>query len=93
MAQVAAQHNLHLTFAFKGSGAYLADVHVSIRTASGQSLVETTASGPWLYARLPAGKYLIAATHDGQTLNQRVAIESGAQRDWVFRFEPPAAQP
>jgi hypothetical protein len=93
MEQVAAQHNLHLTFAFKGSGAYLADVQVAIRSASGQTLAETTASGPWLYARLPDGDYRIAATHGSQTLDQRIAIKGGARREWVFRFDSPPEQP
>jgi hypothetical protein len=93
MAQIGTQYNLRLTFAYKGSGAYLADVQVSIRTASGQGIIETTASGPWLYARLPVGEYVIAATQNGQTLTQRISIEGSARREWVFRFDAPAMQP
>src|SRR5690606_2797019 len=51
MQAQAADYNLHLTFAAKGSGAYLSDVKVVIRDARGKTLVDTVTSGPWLYAR------------------------------------------
>lgn len=89
LAQKASDHNLRLTFARKGSGAYLSDVKVVIRNKQGAVLVDTVASGPWLLARLPAGEYTVAATEQGNTLTQAVSIQGAARRDWVFRFELP----
>ncbi len=51
--QQAADHNLKLTFARKGSGAYLADVKVVVRNKQGTVVIDTVASGPLLLARLP----------------------------------------
>ena len=90
MEQKAGEQNLRLTFARKGSGAYLSDVRVVIRDRAGAVVVDTVASGPWLYARLPAGEYVVAATEQGTTLTQSIAILGAAKRDWVFRFDAPA---
>ena len=67
MAQKTTGHNLRLTFARKGSGAYLSDVKVVIRDRKGAVVVDSVASGPWLYARLPDGDYSISATAQGST--------------------------
>jgi len=90
MEQKAAEHNLRLTFARKGSGAYLSDVKVVIRDKQARVLVDTVASGPWLLARLPMGEYTVAASEHGNTLIQSISIKGAARRDWVFRFDLPA---
>lgn len=87
--QKAADYNLKLTFARKGSGAYLSGVKVVVRDKQGAVVVDTVASGPLLLARLPAGEYTVAATEQDFTLSQTLAIKGGARRDWVFRFELP----
>ncbi|RPI41476.1 MAG: hypothetical protein EHM59_20075 [Betaproteobacteria bacterium] len=92
MEQKAKEHNLRLTFVRKGSGAYLSDVRVVIRDRKGAVLVDTVASGPWLFANLPAGDYTVAATAQGGTLTQAIAIQGAARRDWVFRFDLPAGE-
>ena len=83
----AGEYNLHLTFASKGSGAYLSQVRVGIRDAKGGSVLDVIASGPWLYARLPAGEFSVSATSGKQTLTQKLAIPATGRRDWVFRFD------
>jgi len=92
IAQKAAEYNLRLTFAWKGSGAYLSDVRVVIRGARNAPVLDTIASGPWLYARLPAGEVTVTATAAGQALTQKLTIQDKAKREWVFRFDPPAAE-
>jgi hypothetical protein len=87
--QKAADYNLKLTFARKGSGAYLSGVRVVVRNSQGAAVVDTTASGPFLLARLPDGDYTVAATERDVTLTQPIAIKRGARRDWVFRFDLP----
>ena len=90
MQDKAAQYNLQLTFARRGSGEYLSAVKVTIRDARAATVLDTTASGPWLFARLPAGEYSVAAQADGQTLTQKLSIPASGRRDWVFRFDAPA---
>jgi hypothetical protein len=90
MHDKAAHYNLQLTFAGRGSGEYLSAVKVTIRDARGAAVLDTTASGPWLFARLPAGDYTIAAQTAGQTLTQKLSIPAAGRRDWVFRFDAPA---
>jgi hypothetical protein len=86
----AAQYNLQLTFAGRGSGEYLSAVKVTIRDARGATVLDTTASGPWLFARLPQGEFSVAAQAGGQTLTQKLSIPASGRRDWVFRFDAPA---
>jgi hypothetical protein len=92
MAQKAADHNLRLTFARKGSGAYLSDVKVMIRDVKGSVVIDTVASGPWLFARLPTGQYSVTATAQDVTLTQSISLQGNSRRDWVFRFDPPAGE-
>lgn len=89
LEQKAADYNLKLTFARKGSGAYLFGVKVVVRNKQGAAVIDTTASGPLLLARLPDGEYTITATEQDVALTQTIAIKGGARRDWVFRFELP----
>ncbi len=91
MQAKAAEYNLRLTFAAKGSGAYLSEVKVTIRNAGGQTVLDTVASGPWLFARLPQGRYQVAASAFGQTLTQQLSVPQAGHRAWVFRFDAPAA--
>ena len=87
MEHARARYNLRLTFAIKGSGAYLSGIRVQISNHQGTSRVDTIASGPWLFARLPAGDYVVTATADKQTLHHKVSIKGNAPREWVFRFD------
>jgi hypothetical protein len=86
----AAHNKQQLTIAGRGRGEYQSAGKVTIRDARGAAVLETTASGPWLFARLPAGEYSIAAQSAGQTLTQKLSIPGAGRRDWVFRFESPA---
>lgn len=88
------EFNLKLTFARKGSGAYLADVKVVLRNKQGKVVIDTVASGPLLVARLPEGEYSVSATERDVTLTQSLVIKGKARRDWVFRFDlPQGAEP
>lgn len=93
MEQASSRYNLRLTFATKGSGAYLSGTRVLIVDRQGTSRVDTSASGPWLFARLPAGDYVVTATEGNQTLRQKISIKGSAAREWVFRFDAPSSAP
>lgn len=86
---LAAEHNLRLTFARKGSGAYLAGVKVVVRNRQGAVVIDTVASGPLMLATLPDGEYTVSATERDSTLTQVISIKGGTRRAWVFRFELP----
>jgi hypothetical protein len=86
MAALARDYNLKLVFAAK-SGNFLADVKVVIRDARGASVLETTAEGPLLLVRLPAGKYEIAATLEGKAVRQTTSLAATGQRQLVFRWD------
>lgn len=87
MRNAAERYNLQLTFARAGTGAYLAGVRVQIRDATGKTVLDTVASGPWLYAALPDGSYTVSASHNSETLSHQIGIKGAARRDWVFRFK------
>jgi hypothetical protein len=60
----ASGYSLKLMFAAKGSGAYLADVEVSVMALpSREVLLETRTEGPMLLAALPAGRYQVTAKY------------------------------
>jgi hypothetical protein len=63
---------------------FLADVRVSLRDRSGNSLLETTADGPFLLASLPAGRYGIEAEINGERKHHTVEIRPGKHQRAVF---------
>jgi hypothetical protein len=78
LKSLAGDFNLKLVFALK-SGDYLSDVRVAIQDAGGRTILDTTAKGPWLLARLPPGSYRIVATlATGKPQAQQIVI--GAER-------------
>jgi hypothetical protein len=51
-----------LKFVFAmASGAYLADIAVTIKDLDGKEVLRTQSTGPWLYLDLPAGQYVVVA--------------------------------
>ena len=83
-----------LTTASKGSGAFLADVRVRIVDAKTRQLVlEHTLDGPWLFVKLPPGKYLVEASYrefadsQEQTLRRNTTIVAGGRRQMLLYFD------
>lgn len=57
-------YSFWLTTAAKGSGAYLAGVHIRIVNAkTRQPVLEHHMDGPWLFAALPVGRYDVEASY------------------------------
>lgn len=67
---------------------YLANVRVSIQDAAGKSLLETTAEGPFLLAKLPEGRYTVVAKVRGQLITRRVDLTQGKRAQLVFEWSP-----
>lgn len=61
--RTAKDYSLKLVLASRGSGAYLADVDVTVRSlATRETVVETRTEGPLLLAALAPGRYEVSAT-------------------------------
>ena len=58
-------YNMQLDFAMEKTGAYLADIKVTIEDSKGKTRVEAVSVGPGFYATLPAGRYKITADNNG----------------------------
>ena len=77
-------HPLALLFA-RASGAYLADVDVMVKDASGGTAMAMRASGPVCLVDLPAGRYTVEAASEGVTKSQAVTL-GGGTKTADFRF-------
>lgn len=73
----AANYNLRLSFAEKGSGAYLSDVKVTIRNAADATILAAVSEGPWFFAKLLPGRYRITVEADGQPQTRTVTLTPG----------------
>ena len=54
------------------NGEFLANVDVTIKNRSGDTVLTTTSDGPFLLAKLPAGRYTVVAEVDGQTKTRSI---------------------
>jgi len=77
--KAAHRYPLSLLFADKAKprNEFTADVKVVIRDAKSNAVLDTVSAGPFLLAKLPAGRYDIKATQGGKTLERRVTIAEG----------------
>ncbi|MGK5081356.1 carboxypeptidase regulatory-like domain-containing protein [Janthinobacterium sp. HLX7-2] len=73
---------LSLVFSVQAAGKaeFASDVKLEIRDAKGVLVLETTASGPFLLARLAPGSYSLRATLAGKTLARKVQVKAGSSR-------------
>ncbi|CAD6875497.1 carboxypeptidase regulatory-like domain-containing protein [Methylomonas fluvii] len=73
---VRADYNLSLLFSMQGTGEYFSDVAVRISDAKNQTMLNTVADGPMLFAKLKPGKYRISAEHEGQEIRKTVTVDN-----------------
>lgn len=76
LAEHANEYSLKLTFA-ESSGAYLADVSITIENAKREELLNLDSVGPVLLVKLAPGKYRINATSGGKTQQKSVSVGKG----------------
>jgi len=81
----AKDYNLKLVFA-QSSGAFVADVQVTITDATGSTVVNATSNGPLFFAKLPAGDYRVEATYAGIAKNSSVKVPGSGQGVLDFRW-------
>jgi len=83
-------YNLRLVFAARGSGEYLSAVRVRIADEKGAELLEADTDGPFFYARLAPGAYVVTAAYGDEAQTRRVRIgEKGAMEYVLYWVEPP----
>ena len=81
-------YNLHMTFAVGAQNEYTADVDVLIQKAPGQTVLTLSEAGPLVYVKLPAGKYSVIASRNGQERRDVADIGTGgAARNLVFHWD------
>jgi len=85
---VAKAYPLELEFVLKAKpkAEYLADVKVQIKNAHDKTVLKTTAGGPFLLAKLPAGKYTVSANRDGKVVHRLVRIAANGHQRVVFEW-------
>jgi hypothetical protein len=66
-----------LTQAGGPTAEYISDVQIIIKDALGNTVLDTTADGPYLLVKLPAGKYSLDATYNSITLHRNFTLQKG----------------
>jgi hypothetical protein len=86
---VAKYYPLELEFVLKAKpkDEYLSDVQVRIKDAHDKMVLNVNSNGPFLLARMPAGKYTVSAERDGKVEHRQVAIAAKDHQRVVFEWQ------
>ncbi len=87
------EYNVHLVFAERGTGAYLADVGLIFEDRSGRRIIETDSFGPMFHARLPAGTYRVTASYRGTVQKRNVSVRDNRRSEAYFYWPAGDASP
>ena len=68
---------LEFAKAAKPRNEFMADVKVVIRDSNGNTVLDTVSGGPFLLAKLPAGRYDINATWNGKSIDRHAYVAEG----------------
>lgn len=92
--QEAGNYSLKLVMAARGSGAYLADVDVSVASlATGEVVLAHRSEGPLLLAALPPGRYRVTARFAdvvpgaSRTVTRVIQVPARGHVQAVLRFD------
>ena len=87
--RVAKQYPLEIEFLLKAKAKdeYLANVKVLVKDMHDKKVLEATSNGPFLLAKMPAGKYDIAADRNGKIEHRTVQIAANEHRRIVFEWK------
>lgn len=85
---IAKLYPLELEFLAKAKprDAYLSDINVQIKDAHDKMVLDTKANGPFLLAKIPAGKYTISVENGDKVEKRQVEIASSEHRRVVFEW-------
>jgi len=70
---LASRYNMRATFT-TGSGEYLSGVAVQVSRSDGTVVFNATSDGPYLFARLPQGRYRLTASLDGAQRSRELYV-------------------
>jgi hypothetical protein len=79
--------SISLLTAARGSGAYLASVHVRIVDGQGTLVLDTDMDGPFLLVDLAPGKYQLEAVNEGETQKRSLTLREGSPQRVVLYFK------
>ena len=84
MKPLAKDYNLRMSFALS-VGNYVSDVKVTVMSGK-KTVLDVVSDGPFLYVKLPAGKYSINAEYEGKTVRKSATIgpKKGASLNFVW---------
>ncbi|HJV26903.1 MAG TPA: carboxypeptidase-like regulatory domain-containing protein [Aromatoleum sp.] len=85
ISRIGRDYNLKLMFAERG-GDYLGNVKVVVAKPAGKTVLEATADGPILLARLPQGTYRITVSADGKDQVRTAQVPAHGQGSMIFRW-------
>ena len=83
--QASKDYNLKLILAEK-SGAYAANVMVSIFDRKGKQVLDVPSAGPILLTRLAPDKYRVRASYEGREMQKEVRVIAGSQKTLTFAW-------
>jgi hypothetical protein len=69
---------------------FVAGTEVKVTDPHGKTVLSTTADGPFLLAKIPSGRYTVAATYDGKTMTRHVVAGAKARHPVVFEWRAKA---
>ena len=86
---VAKYYPLELEFLLKTKpkAEYLSNVQVRIKDAHDKMVLNVNADGPYLLAKMPAGKYTVSAERNGKVEHRQIEISAKDHRRVVFEWQ------
>ena len=86
-------YGLSVRTAARGTGAWLADVHLRIEDAQGQPVFDRDLTGPWLLVGLQPGRYVLRASRGNDVQAANVTVSAGKTHEQMFYFDVPEPRP
>jgi len=86
---VAKNYPLELEFLLKAKpkDEYVSDVKVRIKDAHDKMVLDIAGDGPFLLAKMPAGKYTVSAERNGKVEHRQIEIAAKEHRRVVFEWQ------
>jgi hypothetical protein len=91
MRQAASNYSLAMTFAAQ-TGQFVSDVDVAVKNQGGQVVLQAADAAPILLADLPAGRYQIEATYNGQKQTRQVTVGQDGTSKVVLQWQVPGLE-
>jgi hypothetical protein len=68
---------------------YISDARIIIKDELRNTVLDTSAEGPYLLVKLPTGKYSLEATHNSVTLHRNLNIQKGPRKKITLVWPAP----